>query len=214
MKQYDIPLHTQADGSEDCGPVSATMILDFFGITSDEEEVIKKVPRSYLGTSSFEVAVVLMSYGLRVRAITANPLIFDGDFIRSVPDSGQIHRKVKEAYDKEKNKDKKSTAKSVLRYLDKRGEIIVKIPAASDITGALDEGKLVFASAYARAIGEKEGGYHFIVIGGYDGDKFLIFNPLPKSRRKSWERIDEVMFAIHASTNFDYDNGSILLVGK
>ncbi len=214
MITHDVPLHIQGPDSEDCGPVSAAMILDFFHVTDNQEEVIAKVPKSYFGTTSFDNAVVLIEYGLEVTVVTANPLVFDGDFLHSNPTPEAIRKKVVVAKDNERDKGKRATIESLLRYIDKGGGLVTEIPNANHITQALDHNKLVGASTYAKAIGQNEGGYHFVVIGGYGKEKFLVYNPWPQSRHKSWERINEVMFAIHAGTTFDYDNGTLLVVGK
>lgn len=216
MKAYDVPAHLQDDGSEDCGPASTTMVLDFFGITADQEAVIKKVPRCNYGTDAFGNALVMQNYGLSVEVITANPLIFDGDFLRMGSTKSDIRHRIVGVRDIENDTDRKAILDRFVDAVDSNIGLITKIPTAQMIIDALNAGKLVWTSMYAQVLGKNEGKYHFIVIGGYDESEetFLVFNPLPKSRRKSWEKIDEVMFAIHTNTLFDYDNGAVLVVGK
>ncbi len=214
MVALNIPLHLQKLGSEDCGPISSLMILDYFGITSDPEEVIAKVPRHSFGTSSFDNATTMIDYGLKVHMITAQPLLFDGDFIRSNPTRHQITSRVEEAMRKEKDQGKKDTLNGLIVFIEAGGSLSLEYPSKESIVTALNDGKPVFASMFTNTIGRNQGGYHFVVIGGYKDEQFLIFNPWQPSRQKSWENADEILFGIHCSTLFDYDNGTILIVDK
>lgn len=214
MIEYKLKQYFQDDGSEDCGPISSLMILDYFGITSDRKEVLKKVQRSNFGTSTFANALTLMEYGLDTELVTIQPKIFVGEFIKSRPSMAQIIKKVSECKSIEKIRDKKSNLSMFIDYLRSGGKFRLAIPTKQMIKTALDSGRLIWISAYTKILGENEGGHHSSVIAGYKNNEFLIYNPWPRSRKKSWENADEVMFAIHSVTDFDYDNGAIIIVGK
>jgi|GEM_PF-2219394 len=214
MIKLSIPLHLQTEGSEDCGPTSTLMILDYFGITSDAQEVIAKVPRCNFGTSTFDNALTMMDYGLSVELVMAQPDIFDGEFIRSKPEKAAVIARVKQVIEKEKDQERQDILRSLITYVERGGKLTLAIPSKEIIQQAVKAGRPVMASMYTEALGRQLGGYHFVVIGGYNDHEFLIFNPWPTSKHISWERVDEVMFAIHSSTLFDYDNGAILLVDK
>lgn len=210
-----VPLYLQKLGSEDCGPIATLMILGYFDKTSDVKEVLTKVPRSYFGTTTFDNATVLLDYGLKVDLVTRNPLIFDGDFIRSKPSGKEVKQRINEVTKKEKKSERKEILEGLLTFINKENsKLKLDIPSKDIIIEALGRGKLILASIYAKALGVNQGGYHFVVIAGIDKDKLLVLNPWPKSRQESWEDIDEVVYAIHTSTMFDYDNGSILIVGS
>lgn len=214
MKVLDIPLHLQAEGSVDCGPTGSLMILDYFGVTNNAAEVIAKVPKCNFGTSSFDNALTLMDYGLEVEMVLAQPQLFDGNFIREKPSNQAILQQIETVKDKEKDREKQDIIASFATYLQKKGKVRLVIPTKEIIIAALDEGKAVWVSMYARVLGKNEGGYHTVVIAGYKDDQFLILNPWPLSRQKSWEHADDVVYGIHVSTLFDYDNGTILLVSQ
>ncbi len=214
MKVLDIPLHLQAVGSEDCGPTSSLMILDYFGITSDSAEVISKVPRCNFGTSSFDNANVLIDYGLKVEMVTAHPKIFDGNFIQTDPTHGEILEQIDKVSRKEKDKEKKEILNSLHKFVKRGGKLNISIPTIKIIKHSIDKGKPVWVSMQANALGADEGDFHTVVVGGYRVNEFLVFNPWPLSRKKSWENAERLMFGVHASTSFDYDNGTILLVDK
>lgn len=214
MTEYNLAQHLQDDESTDCGPISTLMILNYFGITSDRQLVLKKVQRSTFGTSSFANALVMQEYGLDTTLITIQPKIFDGDFIHSKPSDKSILKKVLGTQRNEKDKDKKHNLGMLASYLEKGGHFKLAIPTKQIIIDALSAGKLVWLSAYTMILGPDEGGYHAMVVAGYKDNQFLLYNPWPKSKRKSWENADEVMFAIHSVTDFDYDNGAIIVVGK
>lgn len=190
------------------------MILDYFGITDSKEEVLKKVERSDFGTSTFANALAMHEYGLATRLVTIQPKIFDGEFFSTNPKREQIIQKVKEQMQGENDKDKKHNLSMFVRLLKTDSDFTLAIPTKQIIINALDSGKLVWLSTYTRILGKNEGGHHSVVIAGHKDNKFLIYNPWPRSRQRSWEDADEVMFAIHSVTDFDYDNGAIILVGK
>lgn len=214
MKALKVNLHLQDEASEDCGPISSLMILDYFNITDSREEVLAKIPRCDFGTSAFDNAQVLKNYGLNVEIITAHPKVFDGDFLSKEPSTEQILDRIEDIKQKEKSVNSRQILEGLKKFIKDDGKLTLAIPVEESIKQALDENRLIFAGMYTKALGANEGGYHFVVIGGYKEDKFLIYNPWPPSRQKSWEPIDKVMFAIHCSTLFDYDNGAILVVGK
>lgn len=215
MKSYSVPIHLQADGSTDCGPVSSTMILDFFGITSDKEKIISEVPTCEpSGTTAFDNANVLRKYGLDVEMVLAQPLLFEGSFIRSNPSVASIKKQIADRLAAEDSLGKKQIIKSLVSYLEGGGKLTLAKPTESVIRQALDGGKLVWVSMHCAVLGENEGGYHTVVVGGYREDEFLVFNPWPRSKKQSWEKAEDVVFGIYAATLFDYDNGTILLVGK
>lgn len=214
MIKLDIPLHLQKLHSEDCGPTCTLMVLDYFGITSDANEVLQKVPRCNFGTSTFDNAVVLLDYGLKVEMVMAQPLLFDGDFIRSKPSKQKIIARIKKVHDEETDQGKKDILTGLLTFINAGGTLTLAIPTKSIIETALDHGKPVMISTFTKTMGPDQGGYHFVVVGGYNDKQFLLFNPWQQSRQESWENSDEVLFGIHSSTLFDYDNGTILIVGK
>ena len=214
MIEYKLNQHLQDDGSTDCGPIGTLMILDYFGVTSDRKQVLKRVQRSTFGTSTFANALAMHEYGLDTTLITAQPKIFDGDFIHSKPSNKEILQKVLDTQRDEKDADKRHNLGMLADYLKAKADFELAIPTKQMIINALDAGKLVWLSTYARILGLDEGGHHTVVVGGYKDDKFLIYNPWPRSRKKSWENMNEVMFAIHSVTDFDYDNGAIIVVGK
>lgn len=71
----------------------------------------------------------------------------------------------------------------------------------------------MLALLYGRALGAKEGGFHFVVVSGYKKGAVYLNNPLPESRT-GWFAIDDFMYALYSSTCVDMDNGSLLVVGK
>lgn len=214
-KIYKVPLHVQDIDSEDCGPVATTMVLDYFGLESDQHKVIAEIPKSYFGTTLFDNVIYLAKKGLKVTIVTAHPKLFDGDFLRSDPSGAQIESQITRTYDKEGNKDSKEVIAAYKQFLQTDNcTLEVAIPTLSHIYTALDEGKLILALIYGQALGKNEAGYHFVVIAGYKDRQLLVLNPWPKSRKESFEDAETFMFALHCSTLFDYDNGAIAIIGK
>ncbi len=214
MKSLEVPLHLQPEQSEDCGPTSTLMVLDYYGLSSNLEEVTGRLPKTYYGTTVFDNANLLLSYGLDVEMVTAHPELFDGDFIRSHPSDSEVIDRISEVQTSEERPEGKEFLTSLLGFVAASGTLTLEVPSRSTIERAINEEKPVWASMYGGALGPNQGGYHAVVLSGYNDTSFNVLNPLPESRQKSWEKADEVIFGIHASTLLDYDNGAILIAGK
>ena len=136
MKLLDVPHHLQDLGSKDCGPITSLMVLDYYHVPSSVSEVLRRVPRtSGGGTSIFDNANMLRDYGLEVEAITAQPLLFNGDFIRSKPSPEQIR---KQAASVDKANPGHRTLISLLEYMDKGGALTLAIPSEQQIIDAIN----------------------------------------------------------------------------
>jgi uncharacterized protein YvpB len=62
--------------------------------------------------------------------------------------------------------------------------------------------------------GSNEGGFHFIVVTGYDEKNVFANNPYPKSKKRTKYPMNQFLYALHTSTTTDIDNGTLLLVSK
>lgn len=94
------------------------------------------------------------------------------------------------------------------------GEVMLEIPTFDHIRNAIDAGNPIIALMYARALGSKEGGYHFVVVSGYDSELVEITNPLPSAQKKGWFPAKDFIYGVHVSTTAELDNGTFLIASK
>ncbi len=214
MKLLKVPYLQQDESSDDCGPTCVQMVLGYFGIERNAKELTKSLEHFEMGTSAYDNGRLLLDADLKVEAITRQPLLFSPDTVsafRSVTDLDAICQNEK----KKKRLEKFASGIDKMRiFLAKGGVMKLEIPSFKHIREAIDADRPVIALTYARALGDKEGGFHFVVVNGYDEGKVHILNPLPSSSHEGWFPVDDFLYAVHSSTTTDIDNGTLLAVGK
>ena len=161
------------------------------------------------GTFSFDNGIVLLNSGLKVTCITAQPYLFSPNIKLSDKQEIADHltKKINDLPKFEKG------INLFIDYLKTGGELRIEIPNIEHLKDAIDNECLVIALIYGKALGSNEGGFHFVVVNGYDEENVYITNPLPTAN-SGWYPIKNFLYALHASTVFDVDNGSLLIVSK
>jgi len=160
----------------------------------------------------YDNALLLQKYGIRTKIVMADPRLFPPDVILIAEDMKDklsvIDRKIKKL-----GRKKLGSLPSIKRYLESDGSLQVEIPTAEHIKKSIAQGNPVMALIFAQALGSKEGGMHFVVVTGYDSMNFFLNNPSPLSKLSKVPQ-KNFMYALHSSTLFDYDNGTLLLPSK
>jgi hypothetical protein len=211
MKILSVPYAQQEKGSLDCGPACLEMVLKYFGIDRDVTDLIARLEYTEGGTSAYDNGRLVLEAGLSVVAITRQPLLFSPETERAVHATAidEIYEERRKALEKYK-----AGIDKVRVFLQKGGTLIAEIPSIGHIRRAIDEAKPIIALLHARSLGKNEGGFHFVVVNGYDDASVHLLNPLPGSRQEGWFPIEDFLYAVHSSTTADIDNGTLLIVGR
>ncbi len=212
MKIIDVPLHLQADGSMDCGPVCVQMVLESLGISSDLDGLVSRLAYAESGTSAYDNGVLLLSEDLKVKAITAQPLLFSPDTIPSIKTREDVINIANARA--EKVPTDKPILDTLTKFLREGGEMVLEIPTFEHIRDTINASGLIIALLYGKALGSEEGGYHFVVVNGYDDNNVFITNPSPKSQKQGWFPVLDFLYAVHTSTTKEVDNGTLLAISK
>jgi hypothetical protein len=212
VKKFTIPYYSQADGSNDCGPTCAQMILDYYGIKHTIEHLRTQLTYDETGTSIYDNGLLLLNNDLQTEAITAQPLLFSPDTLEKYNTNEKLltylTNKEKEA------KDGTWILRTMRHYLEKNGTIKVEIPTIEHIKTAINNDRPVMALMHAGSLGSNEGQFHFVVLTGYDDQRVFINNPWPYAQRQEWFPIDRFMYGLYASTCEAFDNGTLLIASK
>ncbi len=216
MKLIDVPLYLQTPGSIDCGPACIQMLYDhFLGKKIDIEEVKKQLDYTEVGTTLYQNGSQLLKEGLKVTAISANPLVFPGNTWDQLKTNEDVREYIQKKYDDSYLDDHfKLIYRTLLQFIDDGGDFKVKIPDFNDIKDAIDRDAIVCALNYTQPLGENEGTFHFVLVTGYDEGRVFINNSWPLSQKQAWFPIDKFLFAVHSSALGDADNASFLIVSK
>ncbi len=214
MKTINIPLKLQEKGSQDCGPVCVQMVLEYFKLNQNFDSLKEKLRYNEVGTTAYDNASLLIDEGLKVTAITAQPRLFSPDKIATITSKELLYEVIQKKMEQVTTTRDKDNLETFIKFLDKGGEFKLEIPGFSHIKEAIDNGYPVIALLIAQALGSKEGGYHFVVVSGYDEGRVYINNPAQSSSQQAWFPIERFLYAIHASTVGDFDNGTLLVVSK
>ncbi|MBP6858113.1 MAG: peptidase C39 family protein [Candidatus Pacebacteria bacterium] len=214
MKKIDIPLKLQKEGSMDCGPVCVQMVLGYFGITKDIESLVEKLKYAESGTSAYDNGALLLDSGLKVTAITAQPRLFPPEVISSVSSKEDLLNVIESRKQQVRNQKDKDNLGTFEKFLNKGGSIKLEIPNFNHIKSAIDSNQPVVALLFGQALGKNEGGFHFVVVSGYDENNIYINNPSSISSKNGCFPIDRFLYALHSSTTIEFDNGTLLIVSK
>ncbi len=214
VKIINVPLRLQEVGTLDCGPVCAQMVLEYFGITQDFQSLKDKLLYNEVGTTIYDNGSLLLDLGLKVTAITAQPRLFSPEVIESITSKDLLNEVIDKKIEKVTTTRDKDNLETFKKFLNKGGGVKLEIPSFSHIKEAIDNGHPVIALLIAQALGSKEGGYHFVVVSGYDEGRVYINNPAQNSSQQAWFPIERFLYAVHASTVADFDNGTLLIVSK
>lgn len=196
----------------DCGPVCVQMVLESFGISVELKSLVSRLEYGESGTSAYDNGVLLLSEDLKVKAITAQPLLFSPDMIPSVKTHGDFKKVIDARI--EKVPSDKPILDTLTKFLEEGGEMVLEIPTFKHIKETIDASGVIIALLYGKALGNDEGGYHFVVVNGYDDDRVFITNPSPKSKKQDWFPASDFLYAVHTSTTKEVDNGTLLAVFK
>lgn len=212
MKTLAIERLVQETGSGDCGPVCTQMVLMYFGIDEDLVSLKEKLAYIPSGTSAYANGSLLIAQGLSVTAITANPLLFPRDTIPSEFSEAYIEERITERLAKAPND--QQVLDDLRAFLGHGGMLHVELPELHHIREAIGAGSPIIALIYGQALGKEEGGFHFVVVNGYNDDSVHVVNPRPGSQGASWTPVQDFFHALYASSTGDPDNATLLIVSK
>lgn len=212
MKKLNVPLHLQGSKSLDCGPVCVQMVLEYFGIQRDLPYLQKKLSYNDVGTSAYDNASLLIDQGLQVTAVTAHPMLFPPDQAKALSSNEEIVKMLK--LKAKRMPRHKSVLKTFEKFLNSGGRLKMEIPTDKHVRKAIDSKQPLIALLFGQALGSLEGGFHFVVVTGYDDKYVYANNPLPQSKKQAKYPFSQFLYGLHTSTTSDIDNGTLLIVSK
>jgi ABC-type bacteriocin/lantibiotic exporter with double-glycine peptidase domain len=194
-----------------CGPAAVSMVYKYFGKEIPEEKIVKKIGGlTKWGSFAVEHALMAKNLGFKVICRSYNLEYFEpADFKLS---RIKLIKKTKSLIRKEKRTFNKRELKAILRALESKIDFKMRIPSLNAIKKFLNEKVPVIALVRSAALFEEKKDLksgHYIVLTGYEDDKFYYNDP--KYGKAKSISADKLIFAL--STNV-FDSSAYLLVIK
>ena len=218
MKKLKVKRRLQKVNSLDCGPVAVQMVLDYFGIQKTTKELKKDLYYGKFGTYLYDLGILFLNEGLEVTLITANSILFSGKERKKIKTKKAVREhltKLLKSRAKELQEHKR-TMKLFVDFIDQGGDVVIEIPQFKHVREAINKNKLVIPNFHLNAMGvldESDFDYHTFVITGFDSKHVYFEDPYPKVKTNK-ALIEDFMFAVHAGTSADIDNGSFLVISN
>lgn len=226
--KLDVPLLRQGKGTNDCGILCAAMILKYYKVHKDVDELnneIRKIdPKVRLKKSDYtympQVALWLKRNGFETEIITHNPFLFmNKDKGRGSKTILPRLRVLEKLWRKQQKAWRYIAARYFIDYINDGGRFLVEIPTPevlrSEIRNKRPVSVIMTSNFLYRAAKKPVFNFHSVVVTGIDKKYVYVNDPLHDSRggRHKYP-IDEFMYGINASAYGAPDNASILRVTK
>ncbi len=188
----DFPNQKQEIGSKSCGPVCLLNVYRYFGIKTELKDILKEL-RIDDKTTTYpaQLASHLLSNGLKTVFINTNPFVVSPSW-KNIRNKELVQKLTKWLKKNKKGRWEKS-AKYLLKYLKKGGEIKICDLSTKMIDEYMAEGYLLICCLEESWIwgerkikgtnkfddikGEPRG--HFIILYDKEGEDYLVSDPYP-----------------------------------
>lgn len=158
----------------DCGPNSLTMLLSYYDSSIKLEEVLKNTPQvKNLGTFDGWLGVTAIKLGYKVRINSLN--------IESIPRKwhslklSNILKKLKTK--KTKDKALNHSIKGYSKFIELGGKLIFENINKEMLIKKLNKGPILIGLSSSYLYKEEKTVGHFVVVNGYENNKFSIIDP-------------------------------------
>lgn len=190
--------------------------MKYFGMPTTVAKLSSQLEYIDEGTWLTQNGQLLLKAGLYTTFVSAHPHMLPADVISRSKTNAELREWLEKFFKAhQKNRAYQKSWKHLRDYLDAGGRVKPAIPSVRIIRDAINKNQPVIASIHGGALGRKEAyGYHFVVVNGYRPGELHVLNPYQESHQRAWWPSDQFMFAVHAGTMFDPDNGALLVASK
>lgn len=162
-----------------CGPAAMRMLYKYFGKDVAEERIIKEIKGlTKWGSFVSDLAFMSKKLGFKVICHSYALIYFDPSFAKI--SRKEFIKRIKSLIRKEKRKYNKRELKSILRVLKSDIDFKMRMPSLDLVRRFLDKklpvGLVVNSAAFYEKKRNIEYG-HFIIVTGYEKDKFYYNDP-------------------------------------
>lgn len=194
-----------------CGATAMSMVYRYFSRDISEKEIIKKTGGlTKWGSFTTDHALMAKNLGFKVICYSYNLEYFEPKYTQI--SRANFVKRTESLIKKEKRAYNKRELKSILKVLKSDIDFKMVIPSLDTIRKFLDKKLPVVIAVNSAVLFEKKEDLrigHFIVLIGYEKDKFYYNDP--DSGKKKTISADKLIFAL---SNNVFDSSAYLLVVK
>lgn len=209
----EVPLIKQPEDSKDCGIVGIQMLLKYYGIDLDLQELKKEIEIDNTGTYAPQLGLYLINKGFAVEIVSLHPSLFTKKDENLSQD--KILERFNQLYKNSQSQQNKKILKHFINFMKANGKIKVKIPDKEEIIEEIKNQRPIGALMTSNFLTSKKPGFnfHFNLINGID-DEFIYANdPLPDERGgKNKYLIKDFFYGLYCSAYGDMDNACLIKV--
>jgi len=188
--RIDVPVFKQSN-ELGCGPTALSMILNFYGIKLYEQDILKKVKiirdkklKKY-GTFMVELALFARKLGCDVHCSSYSLELYRPEMILLRKE--KLTRKILNILAKTKNQTHKRILQSTIDLMKAGGKFKLEMPSLNKVREFLNHKIPVMLAVKSVILFEKgrlSSSGHFIVLTGYDQNKFYYNDPWDGKRKE------------------------------
>ena len=218
MKMLPIPIVHQVEESNDCGPACLSMLLEYYKVSFDFEEMKKELGVYAWGTVTPQLGTYLLKRSFEVEIITMHPSLFS--LHSSFKNSKQLKEHLRSLKLSMKGEFDPTALDHFIEFIDAGGTVTPRIPLLSDIEEEVSQERPVFVPIthwfLHKTNMSPRFSIHFNIVTGIDGKQVYVNDPdwgVDFGGRHAIQR-DAFLYAMYASAKGGIDDACIMKVKK
>lgn len=218
MNHLEVPFIRQAEESSDCGPACLAMILEYYQIAYNFDELKKELGVYSWGTVTPQLGRYLLQRGFAVEIVTMHPSLFS------------LHMRFNSANE---IKDHLSSLRNAMKgeldpialdhfiaFIDAGGTLIPKIPTLRDLEQEVEEKRPVLVPITHWFLHKSDlpprFSIHFNIVTGINNNTVVVNDPDWGDEFGGQHEIDRdaFLYAMHASAKGGIDDACIMKIKR
>lgn len=218
MNHLEVPLLRQAEESSDCGPACLAMILEYYAIDYNFEEMKKELGVYSWGTFTPQLGRYLLQHGFAVEIVTTHPSLFSLHMQCNSVHEMQHH--LSSIRDTMKGEFDPIALEHFISFIEAGGTLTPRIPRLHDLEQEIEEKRPVLVPITHWFLHKSDlpprFSIHFNIVTGIDHDTVTINDPDWGEEFGGKHAInrDAFLYAMYASAKGGIDDACIMKIRR
>lgn len=218
MPHLQVPLVTQAEQSSDCGPASLAMLLEYYQVPFEFEEMKRELGVYSWGTVTPQLGTYLLKNGFDVEIVTMHPALFSlhSQFVGTE----DLKKHLLSVEPKMKGEFDPIALTKFIEFIDAGGTIVPRVPLLKDLEEEIEAARPVLVPITHWFLHQTDlpprFSIHFNIVTGFDESTISVNDPdwgKPFGGRHTIKRND-FLYAMYASAKGGIDDACIMKVKR